>query len=263
MSEPVKQLQVVRIQGERKSKLKDTVIREIPLTLFLNTEKIGVLFCTPCKIKSLVVGFIFSQGIIKDKQIIKQVYFNSEKKFAQVIVDLPQDRVKEFCSPEKTKNMYLSSCGICSFRETDSDIYPGNINSSLKVKSSTLFQAMQDFEEKSHLFKLTGANHSCGVHNGEKIEAFAEDIGRHNAVDKVIGECWLRGIETRNKLLLVSGRISWEIITKAIRVSIPLIASPSAPTDLALKLANRANITVVGFVRGKKMNVYTHPGRII
>jgi len=203
---------------------------------------------------------LLSQGIIKDKERIKEIHFNPEKNFVQVKLDIPEKELKKL---SLLKNMYLSSCGICSFIMPAPLSSLGKINSSLKVKRKVLFGAMEEFEEKSHLFKTTGGNHSCALYNGEKLEVFAEDIGRHNAVDKVIGKCFLQGIETKGKTLLLSGRISWEILTKAAIAAIPLVASPSAPTSLAIHLAKKLNVTVVGFLRKERMNVYTHTWRVI
>ena len=122
---------------------------------------------------------------------------------------------------------------------------------------------MKKLEEKSLTFKNTGGVHSCALCSQESIEVLAEDIGRHNAVDKVFGECFMRGIFTQNKAILTSGRVSSEILIKVAKRKIPIIASHSAPTNLAVDLAERLNITLIGFVRGKRINIYTHNYRVI
>ena len=253
-------IEITCLKGKSRIKIKDKVIREIPLTIFLNSTQVGCLLCTPSKVDCLAVGFLFTQGMIQKTEKIKDIYFNPVKSFIQVKMDKPGKDIKKI---SLSKNLHLSSCGVCSFYPSEQSDNSERINSSFKIERKLLFEVMEEFEKKSSLFKTTGGNHSAALYNREKLEVFAEDIGRHNAVDKVLGECFLREIETEERLLLVSGRISWEILTKAFKGSIPVLASPSAPTNLAVSLADRLNITVIGFLRGKRMNIYTHPWRVI
>lgn len=256
----IKEIEILRLTKKGKVKGKDKVIKEIPLTIFANNVEVGALFYTPPGADYLAVGFLLSQGIIENREKIKGVYFNPEKNFTQVKLDLSVENVKTLSS---SKNLYLSSCGACSFSMPGFSNNLKRIDSCFKIKKEALFKVMEEFEKKSHLFKTTGGNHSCGLYNGESFEVFAEDIGRHNAVDKIVGKCYLREIKTEDKLLLVSGRVSWEILTKTAGAAIPILASPSAPTDLAISLAHRLNITLVGFLRKKRMNIYTHPRRVV
>lgn len=122
---------------------------------------------------------------------------------------------------------------------------------------------MRRFNKRSELFRLTGAVHSAAVVDGKGTEiAFADDIGRHNALDKVIGRCVLDGIALTDKVVLVSGRLSAELAAKCVRSSVALVASPGAATDLAMRIARASNLTLVGFVRGDRMNVYTAEWRL-
>ncbi|MDP2960581.1 MAG: formate dehydrogenase accessory sulfurtransferase FdhD, partial [candidate division Zixibacteria bacterium] len=122
---------------------------------------------------------------------------------------------------------------------------------------------MNEFEVKSSVFKSTGGTHSAALADKEKILLFKEDIGRHNAVDKILGESLIENIPWQDKLLISSGRVSSDILLKAGRAKINLIISRSAPTSLALELAQRLGITVIGFARGKRMNIYTYPMRVV
>ena len=114
----------------------------------------------------------------------------------------------------------------------------------------------------SKLFKSTGGAHAAALCDSDRLLVFKEDIGRHNAVDKAFGECLTNGIETEGKLLLTSGRISSEILLKSVKRGIAILASRSAPTSLAVQFAEKAGLTLVGFVRGKRMNVYSNAQRI-
>jgi len=122
---------------------------------------------------------------------------------------------------------------------------------------------MVQAQRRSGLFKTTGGVHSSALCTGNEIMFFREDIGRHNTVDKLIGRCFLDGIDTSDKILLTTGRISSEILVKAAKMGVPLIASRSAPTDLALRYAAELGVTVAAFVRNQRMNIYTHPERVV
>jgi FdhD protein len=114
-----------------------------------------------------------------------------------------------------------------------------------------------------HIFRMTGGAHAAGISDSSgKISAFAEDIGRHNALDKAIGKCLLGGLPMKSCAVALSGRVSLEMVTKSARAGIELIAAVSAPTSLAIEAAERWNITLCGFVRSDKLNVYTHSKRI-
>jgi FdhD protein len=121
---------------------------------------------------------------------------------------------------------------------------------------------MKEFLSGAETFKATGGTHIAALSDGAKILFTSEDIGRHNAIDKILGRCFLRGVETRDKLILCSGRMSSEIVQKALRNGIPVVVSRSAPTSLAIDTARRFGITLAGFARGERMNVYSYPARI-
>ena len=121
---------------------------------------------------------------------------------------------------------------------------------------------MKEFQHNSEVFKLTGGVHSAALCDKENILMFSEDIGRHNAIDKILGQCFWEGIPTENRVVLTSGRISSEILSKMAKRGIPIVVSRSAPTDLAIRTAENLGITLIGFVRGKRMNIYANDWRI-
>jgi FdhD protein len=122
---------------------------------------------------------------------------------------------------------------------------------------------MKRFSRISSIFMRTGGVHSCAVCREGEVVISNDDIGRHNALDKVFGKCLLEEIRLDDKLILTSGRISSEILIKVARMGAPIIVSRCAPTDLALRLAEKVGITVIGFARAGRMNIYTHPERVI
>jgi FdhD protein len=140
----------------------------------------------------------------------------------------------------------------------------GQVKVESRVKISTLevLALVNEFQQRSQIYRATGGVHSAALCDMENILVFSEDIGRHNAIDKIFGECILNDIATEDHIIITSGRVSSEILLKVARRNVPIIVSKSAPTNLGLRLAADLGVTVVGFVRGRRMNVYTHAGRI-
>ena len=137
------------------------------------------------------------------------------------------------------------------------------IDEGIKIKKEVLRELFHDFQKRSDLYNMTGCIHSAAVSDGRHILVVGEDIGRHNAVDKVTGYCFLEEISLQDKIILVSGRLSSEMATKCARWGIPIVVSRAAPTALAINIAEKRGITMVGFMRGKRLNIYTHPDRIV
>ena len=133
----------------------------------------------------------------------------------------------------------------------------------ITVSPEEIQNLLKEFRSISELFMQTGGVHSAALADRQKIHLFAEDIGRHNAVDKLIGKAFLEGIPVEDKILLSSGRISGEIMTKVIRNRLPIMISRTAPTCMAITYAEDHGITLIGFARGNRMNIYTHPQRVV
>jgi len=137
------------------------------------------------------------------------------------------------------------------------------IKSDLRISHKKIFQVMEKFQEASTSFKRTGGVHSAALSNGDFLQIFREDIGRYNALDKVIGKALFNSFKLEELIMLTSGRLSSGVVLKIIRCGIPLLISRAAATDRAIKIARERNLTLVGFVRGKRMNVYTGKERIV
>lgn len=254
-----KSVNIVRLTSEKREKLKDEIVREIPLTILVNDKKLATLQCSPDKLKYLAIGFLLSEGFIRRETKIKHIGLN--KKGWYIRIDLEKDFPSDKNSP--FKRVIRSGCsGAAAFyRDIDAqECAP--LKSQVKYSHEGIFGLMEELEERSLTFKSTGGVHSCALCNQEGIEIFAEDIGRHNAVNKVFGECFMRGIPVRDKAILTSGRVNSEILIRIAKQQVPIIASGSAPTDLAIDLAEKLNLTLIGFVRRHRMNIYTHNYRI-
>lgn len=259
IDEKSSQLPITRFRKGSFSDGDDAVVRESTLTLFLNGRELVNLVCSPGEIKELAVGFLCSEGLLKKREDLKHIETCPEKGLARI------ELAEATPAGEKQLNHYLASgCGrgrtSFHFLKDTHGISP--ISSNLRTTPRELFSLSDELEKRSLLFIKTGGAHSAALCTRKEIIVYYEDIGRHNAVDKIFGHCFLEGISFVDKLLVFSGRISSEILSKIIKMGIPIIVSRSAPTELTVKLAQELGITVVGFAREGRLNIYTHPGRV-
>ncbi len=250
---------ILRINGNGRKKITATVTDEIPLTLELDGKELLTLLCSPGDTKELSVGFLYSSGIIKSMDDIRKIVIDRRNKTS--FIEL---REKYSYGDLPFKRMYSSGCGrgIIFYNVLDK-VPRGKLKSGFKISAGKITEIMSMFEKKSSAFRETGGVHSAGLSDGKKILVFKEDIGRHNAVDKAVGGALMKELNFGNMFMLTSGRISSEIMFKLGRTGIPLVVSRGAPTDQAVKLAKELNLTLAGFVRGKRMNIYSSGGRIV
>jgi FdhD protein len=251
---------IIRIQDESIEESTDQVAAEIGFTLIANNKQIVTLLCTPAELDAMAIGFLLSEGILQDRKSLLNVQVD-EKTFtvSVTLANLPDDIDNTFHQKTVT-----SGCGRgITFTDVSSlkDLSPNK--SLIRISSAEIQNLLKEFRSISRLFMKTGGVHSAALAARKGIHLFAEDIGRHNAVDKLIGKAFLDGIPVEDKILLSSGRISGEIMTKVIRNRIPIIISRTAPTCLSITYAEDHGITLIGFARGNRMNIYTHPQRII
>lgn len=232
--------------------MEDLVALEKKVRISVNGKEIIALYCTPHMVKELVVGLLMTEGIIRGNWCADRmsILFSDD-----ILVDVPAEG--EVVTEGKT---ITSGCvgGVTFEKKIDAEV----ITDPFTIDRNSLRYIFNDFQVRSELYKLTGCIHSAALSDGRVIMCFAEDIGRHNAVDKVIGYALLENIPFSGKILLASGRISSEISSKCSRWGIPILATRTAPTNLAVEIAEKRGITVVGFMRGNRFNVYTHPERI-
>jgi FdhD protein len=259
MEDETRRLGILRIRGTRAVKERDLVVREAPVTIFLNDVDLVTLLCSPKDLEYLAIGFLFAEGLITSKKDIKSVF--ADKKDGVVWVETVEG--KKFRDNILAKRSITTGCGRgLSF--TDSPKYRKGLKADRgsRMQTSQIALLMKEFQDRSQVYKKTGGVHSAGLARDREIVAFNEDIGRHNAIDKIIGECVLKGVKTDGLILMTSGRVSSDIIIKAARGRTPIIVSRSAPTDLSVRLARDLGITLVGFARGSRMNVYSNAWRI-
>ncbi len=161
------------------------------------------------------------------------------------------------------KRFITSGCGRGASFYSAADATGQKVESQLEMSAHEVFTLVGEFQHRSWTYRATGGVHSAALCDTKNILLFSEDIGRHNAIDKIFGECVLKDIPTDDRIIITSGRISSEILLKVAKRNIPILISKSAPTDLGVKLANDLGVTLLGFVRGKRINAYTNNWRIM
>jgi FdhD protein len=256
----VERVPILRFSEDEKRNTEDIVVREYPLTIILNNQELVTLLCTPINLDYLAIGFLSSEGLIKSKDEINKI--TTDEKRGVVRVETTEDTKQ--AGELVFKRLITSGCGRgASFYSAADVTRQRKVESKTSLSTAEVFDLVKEFQHTSQIFRTTGGVHSAAVCDNENILIFREDIGRHNALDKVFGECILKDIPTGGRVVLTSGRVSSEILFKVVRRNIPLLISRSAPTDMGVKLAGELGVTLIGFVRGKRMNVYANDWRII
>ncbi|MBI4823782.1 MAG: formate dehydrogenase accessory sulfurtransferase FdhD [Nitrospirae bacterium] len=244
---------LLRIINSTSKEVIDTIAVEKRLRILVNGKEVLSLYCTPIMLKELVVGILSTEDIIRGQWCAEGIalYYGEEVK-----ADVTAEGTVDVSGGVKT-----SGCaGGVVFPEREKALPTSD---PLTISAEKLRELYSKFQTLSELYKLTGCVHSAALADTEEILCMAEDIGRHNAVDKVIGYCLIEDIGFKGKIMLTSGRLTSEILSKCSRWGIPIVVSKTAPTDLAISIAEKNALTTVGFLRGRRFNVYTHPERIL
>lgn len=254
--ERTQQIQITKLDRGEFFATEDMVVEEYPLTIKVNGHRTASLLCSPDALEPLVFGFLLSEGVICSHSEVASLSIDEERSIAEVelidrgIVPL-QEQERSRSSGCGKGAIYLDVVTTCKKSE-----------SSVRFSAQSILDLSQEFNKISELFLSTGGVHSAAASDGRELLFFHEDIGRHNAVDKVIGAANLANVDLGDKMLLCSGRISSEMLIKAAKRSIPVVVSRSAPTSLAVELAQRLNVTLIGFARGSRMNIYSAAERV-
>ena len=258
-AQAVRPVQVHRVSGSsvNQETLSDTVAVERAVTVMVEEVGSFTVMCTPSDVKALAVGFIYSEGMIESVEDIIGISTAKE--------DVIGIRINDPAGATGKRNMIIaSSCGMCGVRTIQKALSDMSAcGNSLRIAPRLLIDIMEQLRPAQQVFQLTGGSHAAGVFSPDgKLMDSGEDIGRHSALDKAIGKCLLAGRAMAGCGVVLSGRVSYEMVAKAARPGIELIVAVSAPTSMAIDAAERWNITLCGFVRAGRANVYTHPERI-
>jgi len=237
------------------------VAEEKPLHVFLNRIHYATIFSSPTNQNELVLGHLLSEGIIKSLEEIREIGLKEDDLcVVKLKPDVPLEKRLKFLKP--LSRVILSACGS-SKPYRPSGKFP-KITSNIRLKAEVILKSVRNLNFVAETFRKTGGVHAAAIYEKDgNLLAFAEDIGRHNAVDKAIGMSFINKVDFSQCFLTLSGRLTGDIVLKAARVRIPIVASLAAAVDSGITTAKAANLTLIGFVRGKRMNVYSVPRRIL
>lgn len=255
--QPIEKIQINKIKNNKKFATEDEIIRESPLTIFVNGYELVTLMTLPDKLKELTIGFLASENIIDHYNQINSIEFSHQSTVVQVDIEQEVD-IGLF-----KKRTLTSGCGKGITFSNLNDCAVDNIkNLDLHINSNLINKLMTEMQKKANFFDRTGGTHTAALADEQKLIFVIEDIGRHNTIDKIIGKALIEGINLENKLILTSGRVSSEIIIKILKQKIPILISRSAPTSSAVEIAREKDITLIGFTRGSRYNLYNDLNRI-
>jgi len=230
------------------------VIDESLLSIYVNGESLATMMCSPLQLEALAVGYLYNEGIIECAADIGHLQLNQTKSVADVILRHGDARLPR-------RMILTSGCGGGMTGQELSASQPA-LPSDFSASPELVLRLMRGLQSAAKLYQAVRGVHTAALGAASGILVSAEDVGRHNAVDKVAGAALLAEIASRDRILLCSGRISSEMLGKARRMAVPIVVSRTAPTSISLALAQAWRICVVGYARRSGMRVYTHPWRI-
>lgn len=246
--------------GQPSVEKREPVIVEDILSILIEDFDSYNLMCTPGDHLSLALGFAFTEGLLADlDDLLALEQCRDDPRLVRMKLRAPP------ALHESQRNLMVnSSCGMCG-SDRRSEMLLGElprVAHTVEISGATLMQARDEMQHRQSLFEQTGGAHGAGIFTPQgALVSFAEDLGRHNALDKAIGQCLRKGLGLTGLGGFLSGRVSYEMIAKSARAGLEVVAAISAPTSLAIAAAEKSHITLCGFVRKDRATIYTHPGR--
>ncbi|WP_280771282.1 formate dehydrogenase accessory sulfurtransferase FdhD [Salipaludibacillus daqingensis] len=238
----------------------DMIAEESPLTILVNGDEFATLLCTPTYLEELSLGFLASEGLIRTANEVESMSVIKEKGY--VYVQLYNRHRLDQVSVSKR---YIGSCcGKSRQFYFQNDVQTAKtVMTKTTIKASQCIKLMQELQQTSTDFQQTGGLHNVALGTPDGLLLIRSDIGRHNGLDKVYGHCLKHKLSLKNKIIVFSGRLSSEVLLKVSKIGAGIVLTKSAPTTLAIELAEDLGITTAGFIRNNRFNVYTHPQRIV
>lgn len=241
-------------QGDSADPVAGAVIEEVLACIFVNGQELATFMCTPHKLDDLALGFLRSEGIIQQLDDIEILTLSQ----SDTCVDV---WLKDTSFTPPTRRIITSGCGGgVTFDDLSERHTP--LNTSASLKSEQVVALMKQLQLSAELYNEVRGVHTSALSNGDELLLIAQDVGRHNTIDRLWGQALKQNIATEGCILLASGRISSEMLNKATKMGVPIVISRTSPTSLSVALGHAWNITVIGYARGNRFRVYTAPERI-
>jgi len=254
-SELTQEFQVTRFVNGVVSDRLIALARETPYTLFVNDEEILSISTLPTHLEELFIGFLVSEAVIMDPSEILNVRVDRSSRIVSIELDTPEDRLNRI----KTKGVLTSGCagGIVFSVEMTTQPKTG-VPACLNISADVILKRMKEVDTFQGIYNLTRGTHAAAVAVSSECLIILEDIGRHNAIDKIIGYCFLKGINPRDKILLTTGRITSEAVSKAARFKFPIMVSRSSASSTAVNMARQVNLDIVTYAKAGRFNFFSH-----
>ncbi|OIK09209.1 sufurtransferase FdhD [Bacillus sp. MUM 116] len=257
------QREILQFKNGRFTQVSDNIVTEFPVTVKINGEEFVTLVCTPEYIEDMVVGFLASEGVIRQYEDIEDIWIQEKDGIAHI----QTSKTNPYYQRLQGKRFITSCCGNSRqgfvFVNDAMTAKKMGDHYNVSVTVHDCFRFIEELDNSAVIFQETGGVHNAALCGANGIVISRTDIGRHNALDKIYGYCLKNNISVADKIIVFSGRISSEILLKVAKIGCEVILSKSAPTELALQLAEDLGITTIGFIRNDSLNVYTHPERIL
>ncbi|HYE35359.1 formate dehydrogenase accessory sulfurtransferase FdhD [Methylocaldum sp.] len=255
---------VERWRGDEHADQEDCIAEEVPIALLYNGEPHAVMLATPLDLEDFALGFSLTENIVASPCEVYSIRVYLRAEGIEVRMRIPEARCET--AADKGRNLTgRTGCGLCGARTLQQAIRrPAPVGQGVQVSSDELTQVLAELTDHQRLNRITGAVHAAAwVVPGRGIQWVREDIGRHNALDKLIGALARRGADLGGGFVVVTSRASYEMVQKCASVGITFLAAISAPTGLAVRLAKDTGVTLIGFARGDKHVVYANPQRLL
>ena len=245
---------IYRYEKGTLSAIERSVVEEFPILLNVNGRELATLIASPHDLRFLVAGFLRLQGLVEKVEDFDLLSVCTDFGIARVQIKAEL--------PEKLKPVLTSGCGTgITFTIPWAQEGKNRSTAFRRFTPESIFAMMDALAKKAEGYRSHGGIHSAAV-GDERTFLFSEDLGRHNTIDRIAGEALLRNIDLTGMMLVTSGRISTELVAKASLIGLELIASRTSPTDMAVKMADEVGITIAGYVRGDRFDLYSHPERV-
>ena len=255
MIEPQKEIQYERYEFKKWEHRNAETIVETPVSLTVNSEVWLTFMCTPVHLEELAVGFLYNEGVIESMDEVENVHLCEHGDNVDVWLNRS---VSQPASWRRTSGCTGGVTAVDLLAKPNVS-FDGN---RLEVQPEAIGDLVEMLFESQSLYRETGGVHTSALSDGEKILLAAEDIGRHNTLDKIAGLCLMNGVESQNRILVTTGRISSEMLQKAARLGVPILISRTSPSSLSIEMAERYGITLIGYARRHRFNVYSNGERV-
>jgi formate dehydrogenase accessory protein FdhD len=260
MRQALRSRKAIRIGHGQRSEFDDQVIEELPIAMLYNGVSHAVMMATPSDLEDFALGFSLSEGIVENIEQFSFIEAVQNDLGVSVEMAIPQARF-DLLTERRRNTAGTSGCGLCGVESLQAAIRPApHVNASQRINIAAIIRGLEMLSERQPLNQKSGGVHAAGFVHADGI-LVREDVGRHNALDKLIGALAKQNLA--DGFLLLSSRASYELVHKAATADIAIVVAISAPTSMAIKLAENCGITLICFARGEQMNVYTHAARVV